>query len=202
MAIYRILGGLPLALDIAAAHIGRRLDATLAAYRQELLARGALDVVDDRKGRLDANALYTRHTAAVTATLAEQWQGLAHENARLLLQVAALLPEASIIRAHGWRCWRGHRTAGGFFGTSWEQAMDELVDASLLKRLRRQSVQLHPLVAAFAAIQTPEHERAAFRWRHASGCWSPTMTLPCCKVSAPHVGSTRWNRISWWGSTF
>ena len=188
VAIYRILGGLPLALDIAAAHIGRRLDATLAAYRQELLARGALDVVDDRKGRLDANALYTRHTAAVTATLAEQWQGLAHENARLLLQVAALLPEASII-AHGWRCWR----ATGQRAASLAQAGSRRWTSLSMLRCSNACAGMCATAPA-GRPRLQQSRRPNTSAPHSvgatlAGCWSPTMTLPCCKVSAPHTGS-------------
>ena len=91
-----MLGGLPLALEIAGAHLGRQPGASLAAYRQDLLQRGALAVVDDRRGGVRDTDLGTRHAAAVAATLAEQWEGLSEE-ARLLLRAAGQLPEAATI---------------------------------------------------------------------------------------------------------
>ena len=89
-----------------------------AAYRQELLRRGALAVVDDRRGGVREEDLGTRHAAAVAATLAEQWEGLG-EDARLLLRAAGQLPEAAAIPLARLGLLVGLKEGGGdFFGAS------------------------------------------------------------------------------------
>ena len=162
-AICALLGCLPLALEIAGAHLGRRPDAPLAAYHRELLARGALPVLDDSRVALRAEDLPTRHEAALTATLAGQWAVLG-EGARLALRVAGQLPEAAPVPAArlGLLAELDDR-AQGFFGSPLDAALRELGDASLLEELRAGQVRLHPLVREFAARQTPPAEGAAFR---------------------------------------
>ncbi|MFN8467927.1 MAG: effector-associated domain EAD1-containing protein [Caldilineaceae bacterium] len=163
LTIYAMLGGLPLALEIAGAHLGRRPAASLQAYREELLRRGALAVVDDPRGGVREEELGTRHAAAVAATLAEQWEGLG-EDARLLLRAAGQLPEAAAIPLARLGLLTGLKEGDGdFFGASLVDAAGELVDASLLEDLRGDLVRLHPLVRVFAAQQTAEEEREGFR---------------------------------------
>ena len=162
--IYAVLGGLPLALEIAGAHLGRRPAASLRAYREELLRRGALAVVDDKRGGVREEQLGTRHAAAVAATLGEQWEGLSEE-ARLLLRVAGELPEAAAIPLARLGLLVGLPEGGGdFFGAPLGDAARELIEASLLEDLRGDLVRLHPLVREFAAQQTMEGEREGFRW--------------------------------------
>ena len=166
--IYAVLGGLPLALEIAGAHLGRRPAASLRAYREELLRRGALAVVDDRRGGVREEDLGTRHAAAVATTLAEQWEELG-EDARLLLRAAGELPEAAAIPLARLGLLVGLKEGGGdFFGTPLADAAGELMDASLLEDLRGDLVRLHPLVRAFAAEQTAAGEREGFRWECAA----------------------------------
>ncbi|MFN8470135.1 MAG: effector-associated domain EAD1-containing protein [Caldilineaceae bacterium] len=162
--IYAVLGGLPLALEIAGAHLGRRPAASLRAYREELLRRGALAVVDDRRGGVREEELGTRHAAAVAATLGEQWEGLS-EDARLLLRAAGELPEAAAIPLARLGLLVGLPEGGGdFFGAPLGDAARELMDASLLEDLRGDLVRLHPLVREFAGQQTAEGDREGFRW--------------------------------------
>jgi WD40 repeat protein len=163
-AICAILGYLPLALEIAGAHLGRRPKASLAAYRQELLQRGALPVLDDSRGGVRSEHLGTIHNAAMEATLKGQWDDLRSGNARLLLCVAGQLPEAALIPAARLGLLAGlSDQEEGFFGSPLTLAWQELQDASLVEELREDQVRLHPLVRAFAARQTPKEEVPAFR---------------------------------------
>ena len=162
--IYAVLGGLPLALEIAGAHLGRRPAASLRAYREEMLRRGALAVVDDRRGGVREEELGTRHAAAVAATLGEQWEGLG-EDTRLLLRAAGELPEAAAIPLARLGLLVGLPEGGGdFFGAPLGDAARELMDASLLEDLRDDLVRLHPLVRAFVGERTAAGEREGFRW--------------------------------------
>ena len=159
-----VLGYLPLALEVAATHLGRRPDAPLASYRKELLARGALPVLDDPRLLLRSEDLPTRHDAAVAATLAGQWENVENDGARLLLRVAGQLPEAAMIPTARLGLLAGlDDQEGGFFGSPLKLALQELTDASLVEELRGEYVRLHPLVREFAAAQTPAEETPAFR---------------------------------------
>lgn len=162
--IYNVLGGLPLALEIAGAHLGRLADRPIAAYRDDLLKRGALAVVDDPHGKVRQTDLGTRHAAAVEATPAEQWATLQSEDARLLLRVAGQFAEAEAIPAPrlGLLAAISDRD-GGFFGAPLALALDELHDASLVEKLAGDAIRLHPLVRDFAARRTSPAEIDAFR---------------------------------------
>jgi WD40 repeat protein len=158
------LGYLPLALEIAGAHLGRRPDAPLAAYRRELERRGALPVLDDPRARLRPEGLGTRYDAAVAATLAGQWEALEGEETRLLLRVLGQLPEAALVPVPRLGLLAGlEEREGSFFGSLLALALQELEDASLVERLGENRVRLHPLVHAFAAQCTPPDEMPAFR---------------------------------------
>ena len=163
-AICAVLGYLPLALEVAATHLGRRPEAPLATYRQELEARGALPVLDDPRLLLRSEDLPTRHDAAVAATLAGQWEALENDDARLLLRVAGQLPEAAMIPTTRLGLLAAlDDQEDGFFGSSLTLALQVLKDASLVEELREGQVRLHPLVREFAAGQTPAEETPAFR---------------------------------------
>ena len=162
--IYTVLGGLPLALEIAGAHLGKLSGKPIAAYRDELLRRGALAVIDDRRGGVRDVDLGTRHAAAVEATLAEQWDSLNSDDARLLLRVAGQFPEAAVIPAARLGLLAGLSDHDeGFFGAPLALALDELHKAALVERLSGDDVRLHPLVRDFAARRTAPDATPAFR---------------------------------------
>jgi WD40 repeat protein len=162
--ICAVLGYLPLALEIAGTHLGLRSDLPLASYLQELLARGVLPMLDDQQIRVRPEELPTRHDAAVTTTLAGQWESLESDEARLLLRVAGQLPEATLISTARLGLLAGLDDRGeGLFGSPLALALRELKDASLIEELRKDQVRLHPLVREFAVQRTPEEENLAFR---------------------------------------
>jgi WD40 repeat protein len=168
-AICEILGYLPLALEIAGTHLGQQVRTPLTTYCQELLDRGALPVLDDRRGKMHPENLGTRHTTAVAATLQGQWDALQSENARMLLRVAGQLPEAALIPAArlGLLAAVSDRQEG-FFASPMTAMLLELQDASLVEELQEDQVRLHPLVRDFAARQTPTTEVRGFRHRCAA----------------------------------
>ncbi|MBP7962796.1 MAG: CHAT domain-containing protein [Caldilineaceae bacterium] len=162
--ICRILGGLPLALEIAAAHLGKRPTQPVAAYRDALLNRGALAVVDDRRGGVRDEDLGTRHAAAVAATLAEQWELVQSEDARLLLRIAGQLPEAAQIpTARLGLLANISDEEDGFFGSPLASALTELADVSLIEPLTADAIRLHPSVREFAAGLTLSNEVTGLR---------------------------------------
>ncbi|MBN1487498.1 MAG: hypothetical protein JW981_07645, partial [Anaerolineae bacterium] len=157
--ICAILGYLPLALEIAGAHLGRWPGSPLGVYREELLERGALPVLDDPRVRVSAEDLPTRHEAAVAVAISSQWEVLASEDARLLLRIAGQLPDATQIPTARLGLLAGLEGEGkGFFGSPLEVALQELHDAALIEPLQQGQIRLHPLVREFAIQQTPASE--------------------------------------------
>ncbi len=97
-AIARMLGRLPLALELAGAYLGKFSgDVSLESYREGLRSDGALATLDADAAELTEADLRRVHDPAVAATIGEQWGTLGDESARLLLRVASLFPESSAV---------------------------------------------------------------------------------------------------------
>ncbi len=94
VAITRMLGRLPLALELAGAYLGKWSDpdkpgyVSLSGYRERLRTKGRLATVDVGAKKLSHNELQSIHKDAVEATLRQQWDALNDEDARSLLLVA------------------------------------------------------------------------------------------------------------------
>lgn len=151
-------GYLPLALEIAAAHLAKFHSAPLAAYRGELRRRGALDVMADRHV-----PVATRHETGLAAALAAQWATLGEE-AQMVLRVAGQLPEAAYVPTARLGLLAGVPEEGqSFFDVTLDVALNELNDASFIEELAGDQIRLHPLVREFARDRTPLEKKAAFR---------------------------------------
>ena len=97
-AIARMLGRLPLALELAGAYLGKYSnDVSLEEYRQGLKSDGALATLDADATELTEADLRRVHDPAVAATIGEQWASLRDESARLLLRVASLFSESTAV---------------------------------------------------------------------------------------------------------
>jgi len=98
-AICRLLGWLPLALELAGAFLGEWPDIGLADYRKRLQDEGCLPTLDTEVPNLALVNFQPIHDAAVAATLKTQWDALkqADESARLLLRVAGQFAQAASI---------------------------------------------------------------------------------------------------------
>ena len=73
-AIARMLGRLPLALELAGAYLGKFSgDVSLESYREGLKADGALATLDADAAELTEADLRRVHDPAVAATIGEQW---------------------------------------------------------------------------------------------------------------------------------
>lgn len=162
MLVCAILGYLPLALEIAGAHLGRRTQVALARYVYDLLSRGALPVIDDPRGGVLATDLGTRHRAAVAATLAEQWDALENTNSKQVLLVAAHLEESAEISIAGLGVLAGVFDEEKLFFSNLTVAVDELEKWSLVEKLAENSIRLHPLVRAFVRNQLAPQDVDSF----------------------------------------
>jgi WD40 repeat protein len=165
-AICRLLGWLPLALELAGAFLGAWHDISLADYRKRLTKEGCLLTLDNELPNLAEVDLQSIHTAAVAATLSAQWNALNRDDeaARILLRVAGQFAEAAAIPTN---------TLGLFAGISpahepghpspLSRALRRLYDVRLLEELVDDRIRLHPLVREFARDLTLEAETPEFR---------------------------------------
>jgi WD40 repeat protein len=163
-AIARMLGRLPLALELAGAYLGKFSgDITLADYRSGLKADGALATLDADAEVLSEADLRRVHDRAVAATIDEQWQTLQDESAQLLLRVASLFPESAAVPIARLGLLAGLRDeARPGRLSALRRSVKRLDDACLLERLEGDKIRLHPLVREFAALQTPSAEKSGF----------------------------------------
>ena len=156
-AIARMLGRLPLALELAGAYLGKfSRDVSLAGYRERLKSDGALAVLDADAAELTEADLRRVHDPAVEATIGEQWNALRDDSARLLLRVTALFPESAAVPIPRLGVLAGlgdEARSGGL--SHLRRAVQHLEDACLVERLGADQVRLHPLIRGFAARQTP-----------------------------------------------
>mgnify|MGYP001260855963 FL=1 len=145
-------GYLPLALEIAAAHLAKKKTRSLADYHLELRMRGALDVAIDPRVEV-----HIRHETGLLAALSTQWSLLSKE-AKSLLGVAGQLPEAIYVPTARLGLLAGISDQDGiasYFGITLTDALAELDDSSLTVELLSEQVRLHPLIRAFARKQIP-----------------------------------------------
>jgi hypothetical protein len=156
-AIARMLGRLPLALELAGAYLGKYSgDISLESYREGLKSDGVLATLDADAAELSEADLRRVHDPAVAATIGEQWASLRDESARLLLRVASLFSESTAVPI---------ARLGLLAGLSDEarpgrrsplrRAAQRLDDACLVERVEGDQLRLHPLIREFARSQTP-----------------------------------------------
>jgi WD40 repeat protein len=164
-SICRLLGRLPLALELAGAFLAEWPDVSLAAYRERLQKEGCLPTLDDEAAHLAAVDFQPIHAAAVAATLRTQWDALrpGDDASQLLFRVAgqfaesAAIPVAALGLLAGLPAAQkpGHPSPLG-------RALRRLRDVRLVEELLGHRIRLHPLVREFAAALTPPAETAAF----------------------------------------
>jgi WD40 repeat protein len=163
-AICRMLGMLPLALELAGAFLGEWADIPLADYRERLKCEGPLSTLDDEAAEFTPVLLPAIHDAAVTATLSSQWDILQDEAARLLLRVASQFPESTTIPLArlGLLAGLAHHGLPGH-PSALARAFKRLEDASLVEGLLEDQFRLHLLVRDYAIKKTPKEQLAGFR---------------------------------------
>jgi hypothetical protein len=164
-AVARMLGRLPLALELAGAYLGKfSSDVSLADYRSGLKADGALATLDADAAELSGADLRRVHDPAVAATIGEQWQTLQSESAQLLLRVASLFPESAAVPMArlGLLAGLGDEARPGR-PSPLRRTVRRLDDACLVERLEGDQVRLHPLIREFATRQTLPEQAEDFR---------------------------------------
>ena len=163
-AVARMLGRLPLALELAGAYLGKFSgDVSLEGYREGLKLDGLLSKLDADAAELSEADLRRVHDPAVAVAIGEQWKALAEDSARLLLRVASLFPESAalpLVRL-GLLSGLGDEARPGR-PSPLRRAVKQLDSSCLIERLEDDHVRLHPLIREFAALQTPPATMESF----------------------------------------
>jgi WD40 repeat protein len=163
-AIARMLGRLPLALELAGAYLGKFSgDVTLEGYRDGLRSDGALATLDADAAEVSEADLRRVHDPAVAATIGEQWEALGDDSARLLLRVGSLFQESAalpVVRL-GLLAGLGDDAHPGR-PSPLRRAIRRLHDACLIERLEGDQLRLHPLIREFALRKTPPDQAEEF----------------------------------------
>ena len=164
-AIARMLGRLPLALELAGAYLGKYSgDVSLESYREGLRSDGVLATLDADAAELTEADLRRVHDPAVAATIGEQWGALGDESARLLLRVMTLFPESSAVPIARLGLLAGLAVEARSGRLSpFRRAVKRLDDACLVERLEADRLRLHPLIREFAAGRTSPDQVDEFR---------------------------------------
>lgn len=167
LAVVRMLGGLPLALEIAGAFLGEYPEIPLADFRGRLRREGALAAVEEEAGQLPEMLLPADHRDGLRVALTAQWEMLTGpdgETARQLLRVAGHYPEAAAIPVGGLGLLAGvAATAGPGKASPLARGLKRLRGASLAETLTGERLRLHPLVREFALGLVPADAAASFR---------------------------------------
>ena len=164
--ICRLLGWLPLALELAGAFLAEWPDIPLVNYRKRLETEGCLPTLDQEAADLDAVNFQPIHAAAVATTLKTQWDSLKPRDdaSRLLLRVAGQFARAVTIPAAMLGLFTGVPGAGEpAVPSPLRRALKRLHDVRLVEEQLDHRVRLHPLVREFAAALTSQAETAEFR---------------------------------------
>ncbi len=164
-AIARMLGRLPLALELAGAYLGKYSgDISLEGYRDCLRSDGALATLDADAAELTEADLRRVHDPAVAATIGEQWASLRDEPSRLLLRVASLFSESTAVPIARLGLLAGlDDEARPGRRSPLRRAVQHLDDACLVERLDVDQIRLHPLIREFAFRLTPSNQLEDFR---------------------------------------
>jgi WD40 repeat protein len=166
VAICRLLGWLPLALELAGAFLGEWPGISLADYRTRLQAEGCLPTLDTEVPNHALVNFQPIHEAAVAATLKTQWDALKQtdESARLVLRVAGQFAEAASISTSALGLFAGVLdTQKPAVPSPLRRALKRLHDVRLVEDLVEHRVRLHPLVREFAELLTPREDTQEFR---------------------------------------
>ncbi|WP_437537469.1 AAA family ATPase [Sorangium sp. So ce726] len=161
--ICRRFGAMPLAIELAAAFLGKNPTISLAGYARRMERYGLLRATDT--AGVTPEELATRHEATVQATLQSQWDALENADAREVLKTATLLDVAADIPQARISLLTGIASeAEEGFPIPLHHALREISELSFVEPMRkRNGIRLEPLAWEFAQqkIDAPEAFAAA-----------------------------------------
>jgi WD40 repeat protein len=157
------IGYLPLAIILVGGYLkDYESEVSFEDYHEELL-NNKLDVIDTSE--MTAENLATRHEAAVTKTLEDQWKMLKDENAKYLFRLAGQFREAEIIPKARLGLLSGIAPGKSKLDQPLVRAFNRLRGLNLMEELETDAsaVRLHPLLRDFALRLIPVEQRSAFK---------------------------------------
>ncbi len=164
--ICKLLGYLPLALELASAFLAEWPNISLEDYCKRLRDEGCIQTLDSEVQHLSPINFQPIHEAAVAATLRTQWNSLrtGEEAARLLFLVAGHFSEAAAIPVASLGLFAGVSPIGKPGNPSpLRRALKRLHDVRLIEELHDNRIRLHTLIHEFSCHLTSQNEVAEFR---------------------------------------
>jgi hypothetical protein len=162
-SVCNAVGYLPLAIVLAGAFLNRyESEISFGDYHEELL-KSRLGTIDTDE--ISEEELATRHEAAVTTTLKNQWEMLDDEDGRVLFKLAGQFPEADIIPKGRLGLLSGIGPGKSKLDQPLAKAFNLLQDLNLVEKLEgdASAIRLHPLVRAFSIRLLPEQQGATLK---------------------------------------
>lgn len=156
--ICKRLGGLPLAIEMAASFIADQQGVvSYARYLEHLKNRIA--VIDSTGG---ARPLAT-HDSALLVVLQQQHDAITNPDARLLFLIAGQMEEAELIPRRRLELLSGSDDSGPGLVPRFSAALNELATHTLVEKLEGARIRLHPLVWEFARSLMSDKEASCLR---------------------------------------
>ena len=157
--ICSVVGRLPLAIVLISAFLKKRryfTPITCGVFMRRVSVRSI-------SGKVSDSQLATRHKAAVSETLAEDWRLVQSGAARQLAMLLALFPESAIVPKARLGLLAGLETSNELLDPVIE-AFIEVQDMRLVEELEKgASARLHPLVREFVNALSSETQREQLR---------------------------------------
>jgi WD40 repeat protein len=153
--ICRILGYLPLALELAGTYLKKRKGiVTYQTYIQNIQQR-RLQILEQIKQGIRL----ATHDPSLLATFESQYQLVVNKDAQHLFKLAGQFPEAEMIPTARLGLLAGIIDHPESLRTPLHDAFNELIEASLVEKLQDNRIRMHPIVWEFAKGITLGEER-------------------------------------------
>lgn len=160
-AICNAVGSLPLAIALVGSYLREYPDVSFGDYYEELL-KNKLGVVDI--GEVSQEELATRHIAAVSITLEEDWKRIDNEDARYLFRLTGQFDEAEIIPKARLGLLAAIPEGKSKLHRPLDKAFNLLQNHSLVEEIKNDTgaIRLHPLVREYANNLVKKDEQGPF----------------------------------------
>lgn len=156
LQLCRALGSLPLAIQIAGAHLALHPETSIPSYLQLLTSEGAAAGVDESE--VDALRLQDRRSASIAASLRLAYDAIRDDGARRLFSVLCMLPADYAVDTAALALFLGESNQKGPHVT---RALAWLINSGFVRVDKEGNVVVHTLARSFGESLTDDSQRRA-----------------------------------------